>query len=256
MWRRGRLDSPAPPGAARFYGELARWWPLISPPKEYEEEAAFAASLLRSASIPVHDVLELGSGGGSNAAHLKSVFAMTLVDLSEDMLDVSRSLNPECAHARGDMRDIRLHRSFDAVFVHDAIDYMTTEVDLRRALDTAFVHCRPGGVAVFVPDDTRETFEESSGHGGGDGTDGRSVRYLEWSWDPDPHDTWVQTEYAFLLREPPSPVQVVHETHRTGLFSGADWLRLLADAGFDATAITETTTEDRTPRRFFVGHRR
>jgi len=246
------LDSVA---RSRFYGDLAVWWPLISPPEEYEEEAAFAASLLHSASIAVHEVLELGSGGGSNAVHLKAAFAMTLVDLSEEMLDVSRALNPECTHMPGDMRTVRLDGTFDAVFVHDAIDYMTSERDLRQALDTAFVHCRPGGVAVFVPDDTRETFEESSDHGGSDGADGRSVRYLEWSWDPDPADTWVQTEYAFLLLEPGDPVQIVHETHRTGLFGEDDWLRLLADAGFDARAVTETTSENRTPRRFFVGHR-
>ena len=49
----------------RMYGELASWWPLISPPEEYAEEAAFAASLLRSANSPTRTVLELGSGGGS-----------------------------------------------------------------------------------------------------------------------------------------------------------------------------------------------
>ena len=243
-------STAEPPAAGRFYGDLAAWWPLISPPEEYEEEAAFAATLLRSASIPVREVLELGSGGGSNAVHLKADFAMTLVDLSEPMLEVSRALNPECAHACGDMRTVRLDRRFDAVFVHDAIDYMTTEGDLRQALDTAYAHCRPGGVAVFVPDHTRETFEPSSDHGGrGD------VRYLEWSWDPNPDDTWIQTEYAFLLREPAGRINVVHETHRTGLFGEADWLRLLAGAGFDARTVTEVTTEDRTPRRFFVGHR-
>jgi trans-aconitate methyltransferase len=59
---------------------------------------------------------------------------MTLVDLSEEMLVVSRRLNPECEHLLGDMRTLRLGRSFDAVFVHDAIDYMTTEADLRRAV--------------------------------------------------------------------------------------------------------------------------
>ena len=138
----------------RFYGDLAAWWPLISPPEEYAEEAAFAATVLRSAAIPVHDVLELGSGGGNNAVHLKASFAMTLVDLSDEMLEVSRRLNPECEHPLGDMRTVRLGRTFDAVFIHDAIDYMTTEDDLRRAIETAFVHCRPGGVAVFVPDRT------------------------------------------------------------------------------------------------------
>jgi len=203
----------------------------------------------------VNDVLELGSGGGHNAVHLKARFAMTLVDLSEEMLEVSRRLNPECDHHRGDMRTVRLGRTFDAVFVHDAVDYMVSEADLRRAVGTAFAHCRPGGVAVFVPDDTRETFEPASDHGGSDGADGRGVRYLDWSWDPDPEDTWTVTEYAFLLRGADGSVDVVHETHRLGLFGREDWLRLLAAAGFVASAVTEVTSEDRTPRELFVGHR-
>jgi trans-aconitate methyltransferase len=239
----------------RFYGDLATWWPLISPPEEYEEEAAFLATVLRSASIPVHEVVELGSGGGHNASHLKSSFSMTLVDGSDEMLAVSRALNPECEHVRGDMRTIRLDRTFDAVLVHDAIDYMVSETDLVQAIDTAFLLCRPGGVAVFVPDDTAETFEESSDHGGSDGGDGGGVRYLEWSWDPDPTDQSTVTQYAFLLRDPDGHVTVVHEAHQLGLFSRADWLRLLAAAGFAPAAIPEVTTEDRSPRELFVGRR-
>ena len=243
------------PETPRFYGDLAVWWPLISPPEEYEEEAAFAATVLRSASIPVREVLELGSGGGHNAVHLKRSFTMTLTDLSGEMLDVSRGLNPECEHRQGDMRTLRLGRTFDAVFVHDAVDYMTTEADLRQAIETAFVHCRPGGVAVFVPDDTRETFEESTDDGGGDGDDGRAARYLQWTWDPDPGDTWTQTEFAFVLREPDGSVHALHESHRHGLFARADRLRFLTDAGFVAEAVPEVTSEDRTPRTFFAAHR-
>src|SRR5215471_17022320 len=175
----------------QLYGDLAAWWPLISAPEEYTEEAATAAAVLNSASIPVREVLELGSGGGHNAVHLKKRFSLTLVDLSADMLAVSRRLNPECAHHQGDMRTVRLGRTFDAVFVHDAVAYMTTETDLRQAVDTAFVHCRSGGVAVFVPDEIAETFEPGTDHGGHDGADGRAVRFLEWSWDPDPDDTWT-----------------------------------------------------------------
>jgi SAM-dependent methyltransferase len=244
-----------PPTRHRFYADLAVWWPLISPPQESADEAAFAATLLASALVPVREVLELGSGGGHNAAHLKAHFAMTLVDLSPDMLAVSRRLNPGCDHHEGDMRTVRLDRTFDAVFVHDAVDYMTGETDLRRAVATAFAHCRPGGVAVFVPDHTAETFEPGSDHGGTDGTDGRGARYLEWTWDPDPADTWVQTEYAFLLRDPDGSVHAVHETHRTGLFGRDVWLRLLADAGFEPDAVTEPDTGDATPREWFIGRR-
>ena len=76
-------------------------------------------------------MLELGSGGGNNASHLKRRFQLTLVDRSPEMLAVSRRLNPECEHVEGDMRTVRLGRTFDAVFVHDAIAYITTEDDLR-----------------------------------------------------------------------------------------------------------------------------
>jgi SAM-dependent methyltransferase len=239
----------------RFYGELAVWWPLISSPGEYAEEAAFAATLLGSAVVPVREVLELGSGGGNNALHLKARFALTLVDLSEEMLGVSRRLNPECKHLQGDMRTLRLGRAFDAVFVHDAVEYMTNADDLRQAIETAFAHCRPGGVAVFVPDRIAETFEPDTDHGGSDAADGRGVRYLQWEWDPDPGDSWTVTEYVFLLRDTDGSIDVVHETHRLGLFGHDVWLRLLESAGFAASAVAEETSEDRVPRVFFVGHR-
>jgi SAM-dependent methyltransferase len=246
--------APDPDGY-RLYSDLAAWWPLISPPEEYAEEAAFAARVLGTAEGPGREVLELGSGGGHCASHLRRRFAMTLVDAAPGMLEVSRRLNPGCVHIEGDMRTIRLGRAFDAVFVHDAVDYMTSEADLGQVVETAFAHCRPGGVAVFVPDHTAETFEPGTGYGGTDGDDGRAARYLEWSWDPDPGDTWTVTEYAFLLREPGGAVRAVHESHRLGLFGRGTWLRLLDEAGFQARAVTEETSEDRPPRELFAGLR-
>ncbi|WP_026874946.1 class I SAM-dependent methyltransferase [Jiangella gansuensis] len=247
---------PEPSAPYRFYGDLASWWPLISPPDEYADEAAFAASVLNSAQRPVREVLELGSGGGHNAVHLKQHFALTLVDLSPEMLDVSRRLNPECEHHQADMRTVRLGRDFDAVFVHDAVDYMVTEDDLVQSIATAFAHCRPGGVAVFVPDHTAETFQESTEHGGEDDTDGRGARFLGWTWDPDPADTWVRTEYVLLLRSADGRTECVHETHDTGLFSRDVWFRRLTDAGFEPMALSEQVADGaHTPRDIFLGHR-
>jgi SAM-dependent methyltransferase len=207
-----------------------------------------------AAEIPVREVLDLGSGGGGVAVHLTGRLALTLVDLSNEMLDVSRRLNPESEHVRGDMRAIRLGRTFDAVLVHDAIDYMTTEDDLRQVIETAFVHCRPGGVTVFVPDHIADTFEPFSGGGGGGSSDssGRQASFTEWTWDPDPADDWVQADYEFVLRSADETVQVVRETHRLGAFSRVTWLRLLAEAGFDTL-----TTEDPVGIRghLFIGRR-
>ena len=161
---------------------------------------------------------------------------MALVDRSPEMLEVSRALNPECEHTEGDMRSIRLGRTFDCVFVHDAVVYMTTESDLRKAIETAFVHCRPGGAALFAPDHVRENFRPSTDHGGHDG-ESRSLRYLEWTWDPDPTDTTYVVDYAYLLRGSDGSVQVERDRHIEGLFARADWIRLFSEVGFRARII-------------------
>jgi ubiquinone/menaquinone biosynthesis C-methylase UbiE len=81
----------------RFYDELAQWWPLFSPPVHYVEEAADLLSRLGPPSKGA-TLLELGSGGGSLAFHLKPHFTLTLSDRAPGMLAVSRAINPECEH--------------------------------------------------------------------------------------------------------------------------------------------------------------
>lgn len=221
----------------KLYQELAEWWPLLSAPEEYAEEAAYFARLLRQACDgSASTLLELGSGGGNNASHLKAQFALTLVDRAPGMLTVSRALNPECEHIEGDMRDLRLGRTFDCVFVHDAVAYMTSETDLRKAMATAFAHCRPGGAAVFAPDHLRDNFAAATDHGGHDGAT-RSLRYLEWMWDPDPTDDTCVVDMVYALRHGDGRLQVEHDRHVEGLFARATWLRLLAEEGFQAQAL-------------------
>jgi trans-aconitate methyltransferase len=218
-----------------LYGDLSSWWPLISTPEDYAEEAAFYRGVVEDAAgIPVREVLELGSGGGNNASHLKAHWRMTLVDLSPGMLEVSRKLNPELEHHQGDMRSVRLGRQFDAVFIHDAIDYIKTEADLRATFETAFLHCRPGGAAVLAPDHVLERFEPETDHGGHDG-DGRSARYLEWTRAGPENNTYV-TDYAFLLADG-DDVRVVHDRHTGGLFKRQDWVDWLSEAGFEVTIV-------------------
>ena len=75
-----------------LYGELAPWFHLLTRPEDYAEEAAYSRKVLGEAcDPPPRTVLELGSGGGNNASHMKAWFEMTLSDLSPRMLEVSRS---------------------------------------------------------------------------------------------------------------------------------------------------------------------
>lgn len=239
----------------KLYDELAPWWPLLSRPLDYQEEAGFYAGLLiEAARRPVETVLELGSGGGNNASHMKARFRLTLSDISPEMIDVSRRLNPECEHVVGDMRTLRLGRTFDAVFVHDAICYLTTPDDVRSAVRTAFEHCAPGGSAVFAPDDLKETFRERTHQGGHDGPD-RSIRYLEWAWDPDPDDDTFVVDYACILRDRDGSTRVEHDRHTNGLFSREAWIGFIAGAGFEPAEIRFEHSDVADPIHVFTGTR-
>ena len=217
----------------RLYTDLAGWWPLLSPPAHYEEEAEVVIAFLRDAlgTAPA-TMLELGSGGGNSASYLKRHAAMTLVDLAPGMLAVSRKLNPGLEHVEGDMRSVRLGRTFDAVFIHDAIMYMTTEADLAAALTTACVHLKPGGALLVMPDCVSETYVPNVENGGEDGEDGRAMRYLIWTHPPVEGATAFYEDFAMMLRKPDGAVECVHDRHRFGVFSRAQWQEAFRRAGF------------------------
>lgn len=234
----------------KLYTELAGWWQLVSPTEDYANEAAFFKELFRAEDAKT--VLELGSGGGNVAWFLKGDFTLTLTDISVAMLAESKKQNPELEHVEGDMRELRLGRTFDGVLIHDAIMYMTSEEDLRAALHTAYEHCKPGGVVVIVPDWVAETFRPHTTHEGEDAGE-RGVRSLEWIWDADPNDTKVNYELILALKEG-DELRTVVDRHVVGVFSRATWVRLLEDVGFEAKVVEDLSTEAERSE-VFLGHK-
>lgn len=237
------------PDAPRLYADLAHLWPHLSPPEHYTEEAETLRELImQSLGEPPAgqhwSVLELGAGGGHSAVHLKKHFDVTAADLSPQMLALCTELNPEVPTAVGDMRDMRLGRTFDAVLICDAIDYMLSEDDAVAALTTAAAHLRPGGVVLAAPTYTRETFID--GEVADDGTTipgiagDDDLTYFTFVHDPDPADTSFEMILLYLIRDAATrQVEVIKDRHRCGLFSIAEWEAMLGRAGLEAEALAE-----------------
>lgn len=224
----------------KLYHELAEWFTTLTAPEEYAAEAALYHQILQSESdLEILTLLELGAGTGNNAFHLKQHYKLTLTDRSAVMLAESKKQNPECDHHVGDMRTLRLNKQFDAVFIHDAIDYMTTLDDLMSALQTAAIHCKLGGIVLVVPDYVRETFVESTQHGGHDKP--KSMRYLEWTWQPEENNAIYFMEFSYLLRDG-LRIHAVYDRHTCGLFSLDEWLSAFHTAGLKAK-VTQSDIE-------------
>jgi len=215
----------------RAYSDLAWTEHIIAPPEDYKEETnAFIQAIKAHTKIKSRTLLHLGCGAGGNDNTFKKHFEVIGVDISNNMLDIARSLNPEATYHSGDMRTIRLKESFDVVAIPDSIGYMTTKEDLSLAIRTANRHLKPGGVLLitalihedfndnnFVYTNSREDVE---------------ITLFENNFLPHASGTTYEATYVFLIRQK-EKLEIHSETETIGLFDQATWHEVLRKEGFE-----------------------
>lgn len=229
----------------RLYTDLAHLWPRLSPPEDYAPEADAIRHALLDHGLtldPRCRLIEFGAGGGHTLYHLRHDFDCVAVDLAPAMLEQCRRLNPDVETHVGDMRTVRLDRVFDAVLIHDAIDYLTTEDDLRATFATAAAHLNDRGILLVAPTYTRETFEPDAIESDNDSGIPRSsnvgvdLSYTTTIRDTDPADSIFEMTLTYRLTDRETgETQTIEDHHTCGLFAEADFSHLLDEAGFDTT---------------------
>jgi SAM-dependent methyltransferase len=200
---------------------------------EYAHYCRHVTSLIQQhAKRPVSTLLDIGCGGGKNVLNLKRQFSVTGVDLSPTMLAQARDLNPECSFFQGDMRTVRLDRTFDAVLMDDAISHMSCLPDFAAAFQNAYAHLNPGGVLVATPDVTTETFQQNRTSVTRATRNGFDVVFVENVYDPDPVDEQYETTILYLIRDH-GRLRVETDHWTMGIFPLDTWMRVLRETGFD-----------------------
>ncbi|MEZ6189839.1 MAG: class I SAM-dependent methyltransferase [Phycisphaerales bacterium] len=242
----------------RLYSDLAYLWPMLSPVEHYEAEGeAVRTDRAHLEDVRGNKTIPPGTGRGrrTHAGTLADEYECTAVDLSESMLANCRTLIPQVELVVGDMRSVRLDKTFDVVFIHDAIDYMLSEDDLRRTLETVALHLKPGGLCVIAPTYTRETFVDGDVADDGTSTDSEELTYFTYIHDPDPSDDTFEMILLYLIRDMQTrKVELVEDRHTCGLFSEEQWVAWMIDAGFEARQLDADTEGE--PWTLFVGGKR
>ena len=245
----------------RLYNDLSYLWPIVSPPEEYIVEAAEWMAIIRARLDPALVVgaanrrptlLELGCGGGHLHSHFTEHFTTEAVDISPHMLEMSRRLNPDTEHHLGDMRTIRLGRTFDVVVIYDAVNYMLTEDDLIAAIATGKMHLNPGGLLMLAPDWLRESLSGSRVIDWTKEDEERGVTFIEYVASPQADRTTVESVFVFVIEED-GELKVEVDRHTGGLFPMTTWMRLLAAAGLGAEYIQTHDYEGGFGGNLFIG---
>lgn len=109
--------------------------------------------ILGGRSGKVRSVLDLGCGTGRHAASLADLFDCSAsgVDIQAGMIEYGRDKYGDVELQQGDLRSIRLGRSFDLVTcLGNSLSYLHTDEELALAADTFAAHLNPDGVLVVM----------------------------------------------------------------------------------------------------------
>lgn len=144
--------------SSAVFADYARYYDLLYRDKDYAAEVEYVVGLIRKFHPSALSILELGSGTGIHASLLADKgFTVHGVERSPVMLAKSKALaenraagDDRLAFTAGDIREVRLSQSFDAVIaIFHVISYQTTNEDVTAAFETARQHLNPGGVFIF-----------------------------------------------------------------------------------------------------------
>jgi len=217
----------------RLYSGLSWIWPIVSPCEDYVEETELFSRVIREhARIKVKKLLHIGCGGGHNDYTFKKYFKVTGADISVDMLKHAKTINSDVSYQSGDMRAIRLGKSFDAVAILDSINYMRTKKDLRKAFVTAYEHLKPGGVFLTYVEEIAGEFRQNDIQFITRTQGDVEIILIEIYYDPDPTDTSYEVTFIYLIRRK-GKLEIYSDRHECGIFNLKTWLSLLKKVGFE-----------------------
>lgn len=211
------------------YTRSADVYDVIYQMVDYPGDAATIVAAIRSHRPEAASLLEIGCGTGAYLAEFAEHFDVLGIDVSLEMLEVSRAQHPHLEVVEADMRAMDLGRRFDAVVcLFSSIGYMTTRDELEEALQRMYAHLEPGGVMVIDPWFDPETYEP--GHISADVFRGDGI-IVSRSTYGDAEDGVSVLEMDHVVVQANIGRAHFVEQHRMGLFTELEYRDILESLG-------------------------
>jgi SAM-dependent methyltransferase len=142
-----------------YSGKHAECYDLFYQDKPYHEEAQYASALIRARFPAAKTILDLGCGTGLRCLELaRQGYKVSGIDQSASMLDAAarhlaaaHDISPAAVEFQvGDITTFRAPSKYDAVIsLFHVFSYLTTEEELKQAIECSFANLNPGGVFLF-----------------------------------------------------------------------------------------------------------
>ena len=134
------------------FKDYSKIYNLLYADKDYNNESNYIVSLLNEFNINSgSNILEFGSGTGIHGDILaKNGFLIHGVEVSKDMINLSKNLNKNFKLNHGDIRNYVVDEKFDAVIsLFHVLSYQSTNKDVSLVFKNAYNHLESEGLFLF-----------------------------------------------------------------------------------------------------------
>jgi SAM-dependent methyltransferase len=136
---------------ASIFDEYAAWYNAFNSGKDYPAETRYVLERIRPWSpVPAH-WLDVGCGTGQHVAflHAQGIDAEGL-DASPSMVAQARLAHPGLRFHLGNAQDFQLPARWDVIsMLFHVMSYLTSDEQIRGAIDRIGAHLNPEGIFVF-----------------------------------------------------------------------------------------------------------
>jgi len=131
--------------------------------ESYRAEVEKVVALVKQYKLSDGDaLLDIACGTGAQAAYLRDYFAVTGIDISDEMLAIAKDKVKDAVFVNANMCDYDLGRQFDVIVnLYGSIGHVESVAHLKMAMKCASRHLKPGGVFILTPWSTKESFNEA-----------------------------------------------------------------------------------------------
>jgi len=138
-----------------MFSETAELYDIIyTEMKDYRDEAAKVAGLVRSHLPRARRLLDVACGTGEHARYLSQQhdFQVDGIDVEPAFVDIARQKNPNGVFECADMVDFNMEGQYDAVLcLFSSIGYVRDKTNLARAIASMLKHVAPEGLLIVEP---------------------------------------------------------------------------------------------------------
>jgi len=107
-------------------------------------------------------LLDIACGTGAQAEYLQKYFAVTGIDISEEMLEIARNKVREAVFIHADMCNFSLNNHYDVILnLYGSIGHAESLEHMQMSMKCVFNHLKQGGIYILTPWSTKESFNEA-----------------------------------------------------------------------------------------------